>query len=351
MKSKKLVSIIVPVYNAENYLGNCIESILNQSYKEIELILVNDGSTDQSGELCEGYARKDKRVKVIHQTNSGPSAARNKGIGLAAGEFIQFADSDDFIDSNMTQGLVKTMGDHNQLVICGYKKILKRDGQIISSKIFQIGRTGEYELEGFLKHFGELYQDYFIHFNWNKLYSRAVIKDASIAFDTKVNWGEDLLFNLQYLENCKRISLSHEIPYSYIDSNNASITSQFRTDLFDNMQMMQGTTREFLKKNNAYSGKNKELFEQFYTSRVVTCFWNLFNPKSGLSPQLIKTHLKKIMQDERVINSLDFFLSGDMDKKLIGTFIKGKSVDLLYAYFSVKRFVWQKTVYKEKKWV
>ncbi|TWT25970.1 glycosyltransferase family 2 protein [Planomicrobium sp. CPCC 101110] len=351
MKSKKLVSIIVPVYNAEIYLANCIDSIRSQSYRDIELILVNDGSTDQSGELCEGYAQIDERVKVVHQANSGPSAARNKGIAAATGDFIQFVDSDDFIESDMTEELVKTMGDRNQLVLCGYKKILKRDGVVISSKVFSIAKAGEYELEEFLKHFGELYQDYYIHFNWNKLYSRAVIKKAALAFDTKVNWGEDLLFNLKYLENCERVSLSPRTPYSYIDSNSSSITSQFRADLFDNMQMMQGTTREFLKRNNAYSGKNKELFEQFYTSRVVTCFWNLFNPKSGLSPQLIKTHLKKIMQDERVTSSLDFFLSGGMDKKLIGTFIKGKSVELLYAYFSVKRFVWQVTVHKEKKWV
>lgn len=351
MYSKQLVSIIVPVYNAEKYIPNCVNSILNQSYKDLELILVNDGSTDQSGEICEELARKDSRVKVFHQANSGPSAARNFGIGLAAGEFLQFVDSDDFIESNMTERLVKAMDNHNDLVICGYQKILKRGSQIISSKVFRIEQAGEYELEEFLQNFSELYQDYYIHFNWNKLYRTQILKEAALSFDRKVNWGEDLLFNLQYIEKCKRICISQDTPYYYIDSNSSSITSQFRSDLFENMQMMQGTTREFLRRNQAYTGKNKEIFEQFYTSRIVTCFWNLFNPKSGLTPQHIRSHLKKIMQDERVTGSLDFFHAGNMDKKLIGAFIKRKSVDMLYLYFSVKRFVRQLTVHKEKKWV
>ena len=95
------VSIIVPIYNSEKYMNKCIESILNQTLTEIEIILVNDGSTDNSGKIIDNYAKKDNRIKVIHQQNSGPSVARNKGISTAKGKYIGFVDSDDYIESTM----------------------------------------------------------------------------------------------------------------------------------------------------------------------------------------------------------------------------------------------------------
>lgn len=98
MEFSDKVSIIIPVFNAEKYLRDCIDSVLNQIYKNIELILVNDGSMDKSAFICNEYARVDKRVKVIHQDNFGPSAARNKGINAAQGKYIQFVDSDDYIE-------------------------------------------------------------------------------------------------------------------------------------------------------------------------------------------------------------------------------------------------------------
>src|SRR3712207_285037 len=124
LEEKKLISVIVPVYNSEKYIGKCITSILGQSYENIEVILINDGSTDGSGRLCDEYAEKDKRIKVIHQPNTGPSAARNSGIRAAAGDFIQFVDGDDAIEPFMTETMAASMEENHQLVVCGYKTIL-----------------------------------------------------------------------------------------------------------------------------------------------------------------------------------------------------------------------------------
>jgi glycosyltransferase involved in cell wall biosynthesis len=351
MNSEKLVSIIVPLYNAENYLAVCLDSILTQSYPNIEVILVDDGSTDNSKALCEDYAKKDSRIRVIHQKNSGPSTARNKGMKVATGDYIQFADSDDFLDHEMVERLVGAMGNDNQLAMCGFQKITLKGNQIHTSKLYEIGLVGEFEKKEFINSFSELYQHYFIHYNWNKLYVSSLIKKSGLAFDTEVSWGEDLLFNLKYLENCKRICTLKDILYYYVDSNDTSITSQFRADLFENMQMMQGMTREFLRRNNAYNGKNKVLFEQFYTSRVVTCLWNLFHPKSSLTPQLTKKQLAKIIHDEQVNRSLRYFRSGDFDKKIIGRIIKNRSVNLLYGYYFIKSFIRKKTDVTMGKWV
>ena len=102
MENQPLVSVIVPIYNAEKYMENCIDSICNQTLKNIEIILINDGSSDNSGEMVNEYATKDIRIKVIHQENSGPSIARNKGISIAKGKYIGFVDSDDYIEPTLS---------------------------------------------------------------------------------------------------------------------------------------------------------------------------------------------------------------------------------------------------------
>ena len=114
-----MISVIVPVYQVEVYLEKCIESILKQSYKELELILVDDGSRDRSGEICDEFALKDPRVKVIHQRNQGVSAARNKGLAYASGEWITFVDSDDYVSENLLKDLYETAcSDHAVLSMC-----------------------------------------------------------------------------------------------------------------------------------------------------------------------------------------------------------------------------------------
>lgn len=121
---KNKISVIVPVYNVEKYVSKCLASIIGQSYKNLEIIVVNDGSTDNSGVICDEYARSDNRVTVIHQKNSGVSSARNSGLEIATGELIGFVDGDDFIDTNMYEELVRQMIDENaDIVCCAYKQI------------------------------------------------------------------------------------------------------------------------------------------------------------------------------------------------------------------------------------
>lgn len=348
---KELVSFVVPVYNAEKYLEQCIESILNQSYDRVELILVNDGSTDCSGDICNAYENKDPRVKVIHQDNAGPSVARNRGIDAVTGEYIQFVDADDHIASHMTKVLVETLSDEFQLVICGYELITKEENRVISSKNFSFYKPGNYLKEDFLKHFGEIYQDYYIHYNWNKLYVAELIQKNGIRFDQDVIRGEDLLFNLQYLDYCKKIAIISDFLYYYTTSNDESITSTFRTDLFENQQLLLETTREFLRRNDAYTGLNKDLTEKFYTVRIAACFSNLFHPNSTLSRRETKNHIREIMWDKRVNQSVDYFEKGDLEKRWIGKWIKKKAVNQLYMYYYVKSQMKKRFGPKSEKWI
>lgn len=339
MGAAKLVSIIVPVYNSISYLDNCLTSILNQTYKDIEVILIDDGSTDGSGSLCDMYMEKDNRIKVIHQENSGPSSARNAGIQAASGEYLQFVDGDDTIDPDMTKTLVASIADGHQLVICGYKNMVKCNNQWVSDEVFRFNKPGSFEKKEFLEMFGELYRDYYIHFNWNKLYITSIIRDHTLQFDGDIIRGEDMLFNLKYLEKCSRIKIIEQAFYNYMTSNNESITSTFRPDLFENQQLLFQRTREFLWRNQAYTPENGELVETFYTTRIVACFSNLFHPKSNMSARQIQKQILIIMWDKCVNEQLRYFMQGNLEKRLIGYLLAYQQADLIYWYFKIRSLI------------
>ncbi|MBQ9782222.1 MAG: glycosyltransferase family 2 protein [Clostridia bacterium] len=131
-----LISVIVPVYNVQKYLPRCIESILNQSYKDIELILVDDGSPDNTGEICDYYAKKDSRVVVIHKENGGVSSARNAGLNIAKGKFINFVDSDDYIPNDSLENLINLQKENDaDLVCCTFERLLQ-NGNIVQTKFY-----------------------------------------------------------------------------------------------------------------------------------------------------------------------------------------------------------------------
>ena len=133
---KPSVSVIVPVYKAESFLSNCINSILNQTYRDLEVILVDDGSPDFSGQICEEYAEKDDRVKVIHQKNAGAAAARNCGLKAAAGKYIAFVDSDDWIDRDMYEKMVEAAEIQNcDLVVCDCLKESSAGSQVYTHEL------------------------------------------------------------------------------------------------------------------------------------------------------------------------------------------------------------------------
>ena len=202
------ISIIVPVYNRENCIENCIESIRSQTYDNIEIIIVDDGSTDNSGKICDSYEKKDHRIHVIHQKNQGVSAARNAGIHKATGKYIQFVDSDDTVAQTMCEKLIKRQKETNaELVICGYNlyKGNSKEEMPATDTVFN-------SMEKFAQEFNYYVVRFLIHSPWNKLYLKDKIK---LLFNTDYSLGEDLLFNLNYIGNCTCIAGCAETLYNY----------------------------------------------------------------------------------------------------------------------------------------
>mgnify|MGYP002656420328 FL=1 len=204
------ISIVVPVYNSEKYLHRCINSILAQSYSNFELLLINDGSTDSSGIICDNYATKDSRVRVWHTANQGVSHARNIGIINALGDWISFIDSDDYVESNY----IETFLNHN-LESCDYALQDFSIYKDLTEKWFYIIPKGRYKL-------GDINIMDKIMLNgtpWGKLYKMSILNENKIMFDEKINIHEDHIFVLTYLQNVKYVDVSSNKGYVYcIDS-------------------------------------------------------------------------------------------------------------------------------------
>lgn len=217
-----MVSIIVPVYNAENVIRRCVESILNQEYKDFELLLVDDGSTDTSGAICDEYAAGDSRVRVFHKENGGVSAARNLAIKEAQGTYLQFVDSDDWITLDATGLLVRAAQEHDcDLVISDFYRVV---GERVSHK-GDIDENDVFGREEFASHMMENPADFYYGVLWNKLYRRDLVEAHGLCMDAAISWCEDFMFNLEYIRHAKRF-FALQVPIYYYVRTKGSLASQ-----------------------------------------------------------------------------------------------------------------------------
>lgn len=213
----KKISIIVPIYNLENYLEKCVSSILDQTYSNIEVILVNDGSNDDSGAICDRYMEEDDRVLVIHKSNGGVVSARKAGIEVATGEYIGFVDGDDWIDNCMYEVLAKHMEDV-ELVCSGYCKVFENGTTFIHDAIPEGKYQGEVDLCYIRENMIFLgnTQNIGIYGNMcNKLFLTSLLRQVSIYWDTELVYGEDMVFLHSYILKCKSLYVLRKAYYNY----------------------------------------------------------------------------------------------------------------------------------------
>ena len=216
------VSIIVPVYNAKNYLQRCIDSILHQEYTDYELFLVDDGSTDGSGDICDAYAAADARITVIHKENTGVSDSRNLAISQARGTYLQFLDSDDWITPDATKLFVRAAAEHDcDLVIADFYRVV---GERVSHK-GDIEEDGVLTREEFAAHMMENPADFYYGVLWNKLYRRDLVEKYHLHMDVSVSWCEDFLFNLEYILHAN-VFYALQAPVYYYVKTKGSLASQ-----------------------------------------------------------------------------------------------------------------------------
>ena len=211
-----LISVIVPVYNVEKYLDRCVESIINQTYTNLEIILVDDGSPDNCPAMCDKWAEKDERIRVIHKPNGGVSSARNTGIENSNGEYIAFVDSDDYTADNYVEALIKNLIDNDcDLVACNFNYVNKDSTFIKTSEYKKALCAGKHEILS--DYLNEAFVDPGCP---GKLYVKNVID--SLRFDENIKNGEDFLFNYYYLSECKKVIQIEDALYNYVQNPTSS---------------------------------------------------------------------------------------------------------------------------------
>ena len=255
----KKVSVIVPVYDVEKYLPKCLDSIVGQTYKNLEIICVNDGTPDNSGEIIRSYMERDERIKVVNKENGGLSSARNAGIKVATGDYIVFVDADDWIDINTVEAAVNAAENEGfDMVMWGYTREYKSGPE--EKHIFNSDRSFNKDETRFFVHrrmAGLLKEELAEPENadsictaWGKLYNTKKIQDNNLEFtDTKIIGTEDVLFNIYYfglVDNCKFINK----PFNhYRKDNETSLTRRNKPRLFEQWSTLYSKMFDYIKEN------------------------------------------------------------------------------------------------------
>ena len=333
---KELISVIVPVYKVEKYLNRCVDSILNQTYTNLEVILVDDGSPDSCPAICDEYAGKDKRVKVIHKPNAGVSAARNDGIAAANSEYITFIDSDDWIEPDYLQTLMSHSNDADY-VCSGLNCWIGKDnvgGNIhniisgikvdkVNGVVIRKGKEFCGNLTDNVKKYFALFEKAVVLGPVAKIYKKSLIKDGFVVGRKK---GEDVIFNIQYLQNCKTIK---NIDYSGYNYECRNITSVTKTLKQTDKQDIQEYQNNLARLSKVFGDKSCK-----YVSALILLdvFKNetLFCISQGKDKKYIKSHLKDLYnsyQKSYIKNTKCILLKNKIllfmiKHKMFGLFIK-----------------------------
>ena len=258
-----MISVIIPVYNTAPYLDRCVQSVICQLYQDWECILVDDGSTDASGLLCDKWALNDSRIKVIHQANQGVSIARNHGIEISIGEYIAFIDSDDWVDSSYLQELYDNRGDC-ELVISGHVGEREQGNneycEPLSTRTFVLSSEN-------IVDFAHLNKKALLYGPVNKLFVAKIIKENRIQFPTNCAYGEDLLFSFHYLEYVKNMATVKNMSYHYI-MRDQTLSRRIREDQFDNDYQLWTVRRDFMCKRCLWTEEMKTVMYTYLWGQI-----------------------------------------------------------------------------------
>lgn len=340
--------MILPVFNVGKYLERCIKSIINQSLKDIQIILVNDGSTDNSLLICENYAKIDNRIKVINKPNGGVSSARNAGIEIAEGEYVGFVDPDDWIEADMYQSM--------------YDQITKNKADVCMCNYIKVSEDGNIEIpltmqEDVLKR-DLIIKDIilemisFSNINskseslmgnvWRLLIRRKLINMYSIKFSPDIPFMEDLLYCISLFSKCNRVCINRGFFYHYcIHSESASII--YRQNLSELQISVLNEIERILKQENIYIVAKERLIMR-YINMFISSIVNETNKenKKNFKEKIMK--INKMLKDEKLSESINEVNTEGytLRKKIVMFSIKHRCSIYLYAYYYFVNLRWQK---------
>ncbi|MBS3203743.1 glycosyltransferase family 2 protein [Turicibacter bilis] len=295
------VSVVMPVYNAQKYLKRSIESILNQTLKEIELILVNDGSKDHSIDICREYEQKDYRVKVVDKKNEGACIARNTGIQIAKGEYLQLVDADDYCELNMLEEQYALAKSTNaEVVMCGLKyDISLKNGQILYEEDHYQNAvlTGKQEIKEVMM---DIINNMLFNYTHNKLYNLNFLKENNLKFTEWLPIDQDTNFNIDVFKHLNHLTLTKKSYYHYIKTFEETIVNRYHPEKFKVRTYRYERLIDMFKEFGIYTEENKKQLASIYIHQVIECFEMYFHEKCPLTPKEKKQQIKEILQIQTV---------------------------------------------------
>ena len=267
MSTNPLVSIIIPVYNVEKFLPQCLDSVVNQTYKNIEVVLLNDGSPDGSDAICRDYANQYHQINYIKRGNAGASATRNYGIGLAKGDYVFFLDSDDYLKEDCIANMVD-VAKTGKLVIMGYMIDDMASNTVFAPQQYSGGYD---DIKGFLLDFHKYFATKF-NFPWGKLFRKDIIVKNNIRFTEGMSLSEDVLFNIDYYKHCSEgVILLEDKGYYYRQSDNSTLSKRFNPKMFEWNETAYCIIRDFLNNQDAMIPTNRI---HFYSNVLGNLFYS-----------------------------------------------------------------------------
>ena len=290
MNENPKVSIIIPVYNVEQYLRQCLDSVINQTYKNLEIICVDDGSTDNSGKICEEYTLKDNRIKVIHKENGGISSARNVGLGVLVGKYVSFVDADDYLENNFIEKLVEVRAD---ITLCSFYKEYPFNSEkniITNAKISKTKDEFICDILSFQKATGCA---------WARLFNAKFLKENNLLYDESLKVAEDADFSLRTAHYNSQIVYIPEVLYHY-NFSSGSIVRKFNKSYFECYKKSLNKMEHIIDKTKYLIQWNNFVAHHLLLICVNYCF-NLSNKNSYNKK---KQMLKEVLKEEMFENSV-----------------------------------------------
>ena len=296
--SSPVVSVIIPVYGVEKYLDKCIESVLSQTYKNLEIILVDDCSPDGCPGICDSYRERDSRIKVIHKPkNEGLGAARNTGLSEACGEFILFADSDDTLENTLVEKALGAFDENTELAVFGINRVFENEkGEVIKTEKLTPEKMSSLSHRKTADIFAMLNKARAFPFAWNKLYRRSFIDQCHARFeDTRLI--EDFLFNIHLFSNATFISVIPDNLYNYRKPAHETLVNSYAPEFFELCKRKYTLEKEYLEGADALTEENQQLICLSYVKHLVSVFLKNRSEKAGLSAKQQRQKIREALGD------------------------------------------------------
>lgn len=335
-----MVSVIIPIYKAEYVINCCVNSVISQTYRDIEIILINDGSPDNCKYICDNYKERDNRIKVIHTKNNGVSKARNLGLDNAHGEYIIFVDADDYLESNAIEMLIKRAKQNDSdLVICGYKIVNKNQTTPIS-----LLKEDTFDQENFLEQMSKNADHIYYGAIWNKLYRTTIIQENRLRFQEGISFAEDFLFNLEVLSNASIISTLDNFLYNYRNGQTDTLSTMTRQvdSYWESPKYLFFQYSETYKKLGCYD-KNIQAINFFIITAIKGALSAIMNLYSDMSYKDKKIMVKNICCDKVAIDSANVVVCTDILSKTVVFCVKNGHYRILYFVYFIKSMVYKNT--------